>query len=290
MKELEERASRAIIAATRIAAGLLWLANVHWKRPTNFGKSNGSGLYKYVKYGIDHPTFPPYAWVLEHVVSPNMTAFGWFTLITESLLGALLILGWRTRLVSLGGAAQAAAIGLSVAQAPNEWPWSYVLMVSVHLLLFATDAGTVAGFDGLRAKAAGYRRGVLTVGGAALLVGIAGIVASADQPFTNRTGSLVGQDSYELKFLRFNTLAAVICVGIGVLALAGWQLKRKEPVLLAAAAAAACALQVVVQWRTGSGGETGGILGGNGGTLSLWLLLAIGLGIAGSRADAGARR
>lgn len=284
--KLEERASRTAIGAVRIVAGLLWLANVHWKRPTDFGRGNGSGLFKYVQYGIDHPTLPPFSWALEHLVKPNMTAFGWFTLVTESMLAALLILGWRTRLVALAAAGQAAAIGLSVAQAPNEWPWSYVLMIGVHLLLAATAAGMFGGLDGLRARGAGYRSAVAALGAVAVLVGLAGIIAAADDPFTNKSGSLVGQRSYELKFVWFNLLAALVCIGIGALALLGWKARRREPVVAAAVVAALCALQVVVQWRTGSGGETGGILGGNGGTFALWLTFGIGLGIASRRVDA----
>ena len=149
---LNDRIYRVIFGGSRIAAGLLWLANVHWKRPPVFGKTNGSGLYKYVKYGIDNPTFPPFAWVLRKSVSPNMTVFGWMTLLLEVSLAALLILGWRTRPVALLAAGQSMAIGLSVAQTPNEWPWSYVLMVCLHLMLFATDAGRFGGLDGLHAN------------------------------------------------------------------------------------------------------------------------------------------
>jgi thiosulfate dehydrogenase [quinone] large subunit len=45
--------------------------------------------------------------------------------------------------------AQSVAIALSVLNAPHEWPWSYYLMIAVHLLLFATAAGRVWGLDGL---------------------------------------------------------------------------------------------------------------------------------------------
>ena len=276
---LNDRIYRVIFGGSRIAAGLLWLANVHWKRPPVFGKTSGSGLYKYVKYGIDNPTFPPFAWVLRKIVSPNMTVFGWMTLLLEVSLAALLILGWRTRPVALLAAGQSMAIGLSVAQTPNEWPWSYVLMVCLHLMLFATDAGRFGGLDGRHAQGRSALRSLLVLGGAAVTVGVAGVIAAANSPFTNKSGSLVGQESYELKFLRFNLLSALLCIAMGAIALVGWKLRRAIPVWIAAGLAFAACLQVVVQWRSENGVETGGILGGTGGTLAWWLLLAIGFGV-----------
>ncbi len=45
------------------------------------------------------------------------------------------------------------AITLSVLNTPGEWPWSYFLMLTVHVALFATAAGRFYGLDGvLRAR------------------------------------------------------------------------------------------------------------------------------------------
>jgi thiosulfate dehydrogenase [quinone] large subunit len=50
---------------------------------------------------------------------------------------------------ALVGIAQTVAIALSVLNAPNEWVWSYLLMLLAHVALFATAAGRYAGLDGL---------------------------------------------------------------------------------------------------------------------------------------------
>ena len=142
-----DRASGWMITATRIAVGLLWLRNAGRKTPTGFG-----GLRGYVNLGIEHPVFPPFSWGLEHLVLPHMTPFGFMTLLLEASLAVTLLLGWKTRLFALVGAAQSLMIGLSVANAPNEWQWAYVLMVGIHLLLFATDAGRFGGLDGSLAR------------------------------------------------------------------------------------------------------------------------------------------
>ena len=276
---IEERASGLTIGVVRIMVGVLWLANVNWKRPNDFGAKSGGGLARYVDLGIKHKVFPPYSWFLEHVVRNHLTAFGWLTLITECLLGALLILGWQTRLVALAGVGQSFAILLSVLAAPNEWPWSYYLMIGAHLLLAACAAGNHLGLDGLRLRRQAGRTAWLPLGVLGVAAGIAGLIAAIDNPFTAKFGSLVGPRGFEVKLFWFNTLGALVAAAIGALALGAWFLRRRELALAGAALAGLAALQVLVQWRGSGANETGGILGGNGGTLCLWLILAIGLGL-----------
>ncbi len=153
LERIEAETRRVAPAVVRITAGLLWFVNVDWKVPPDFGRAAGRGLARFVQLGIDHPVFPPYSWFLEHIVLPNLTAFGWLTLGIEASLAALLISGAFTRLAALGGIAQSGAIALSVMNAPDEWYWSYLLMMAVHVAIFAMSAGMVWGVDGLRAKA-----------------------------------------------------------------------------------------------------------------------------------------
>lgn len=146
---IPDRASRAVLAGIRITIGVMWLTNTRWKAPTDFGRDGGGGLYGYTKGAVDHPVFAPYSWVVEHVVLPNFTAFAWAVFLLEVSLGAFLLLGLATRFWGLVGAAQALAIGLSVARTPNEWAWSYVLMIAANLAVAATAAGRYAGLDGV---------------------------------------------------------------------------------------------------------------------------------------------
>jgi thiosulfate dehydrogenase [quinone] large subunit len=130
-----------VLALVRIAAGLVWLANLNWKTPPDFGENGGGALYGYTKSAVDHPVIDPWSFIVDHVVLPNFRLFGWATLLVETCLAAFLILGLATRLWALIGALQSAAIGMSVAFLPGEWPWSYYMMIAVHLALFATAAG-----------------------------------------------------------------------------------------------------------------------------------------------------
>lgn len=146
---IADRASRTVLAAARISLGILWLTNTRWKTPNDFGQAGGGGLYGFTKAAVDHPVFPPFSWVVEHVVLPNFRAFGWGVLLLEASLGAFLLLGLATRMWAIIGAVQSLAIGLSVANAPNEWPWAYILMIVAHLMVAATAAGRYGGLDGI---------------------------------------------------------------------------------------------------------------------------------------------
>ena len=133
------------LAAVRLLLGFLWLQNVGWKLPPDF-----SGVATFVRAGVEHPVFPPYSWILEHVIEPNIKLFGWGVLFLELSLAAFLLAGLATRLWATIGVVQSLAIGLSVAAAPNEWGWSYWLMAAAHVAVAASPAaGRVGGLDGV---------------------------------------------------------------------------------------------------------------------------------------------
>jgi thiosulfate dehydrogenase (quinone) large subunit len=147
---LPSRMDRAVIAIVRVGVGLLWLQNVGWKTPPDFGQGEPpTGLYHSASYAVSHEVFHPYAVLMDRLVLPNFTFFGWMVLLVEASLGAFLLIGLATRFWTVVGMAQPVVIMLSVLNAPHEWFWSYVLMLLVHMALFATAAGRYAGLDGL---------------------------------------------------------------------------------------------------------------------------------------------
>jgi thiosulfate dehydrogenase [quinone] large subunit len=147
---LPSRIDRAVIAVVRVGVGLLWLQNLGWKIPPNFGQGDPpQGLYLSTTYAVSHEVLHPYTWLVEQVVLPNFTIFAWIVLLVEASLGAFLTLGLATRFWALVGIAETVVIMLTVLNAPNEWIWSYLLMLLVHAALFATAAGRYAGLDGV---------------------------------------------------------------------------------------------------------------------------------------------
>jgi uncharacterized membrane protein YphA (DoxX/SURF4 family) len=139
----DERASAWLLVSLRVLLGLLWLQNVGWKLPPDF-----AAVGRFVQRGIDDPTFPPYSWALEHLVQPALRPFGWLTLIVELVLAVGLLFGLATRATAALGVAQSLAIGLTVASVPDEWGWSYWLLVGAHVAVIAApQAGRRASLD-----------------------------------------------------------------------------------------------------------------------------------------------
>src|SRR5215217_4493256 len=156
------RFNRALLAIVRIGVGLLWLQNVGWKTPPNFGRGDPpGGLYLSASYAVSHEVLRPYAWLMERFVLPNFTFFGWMVLLVEASLGAFLLIGLATRFWAVVGMAQTVVIMLSILNAPHEWYWAYLLMLLAHMALFATAAGRYGGLDGLlRPSWQGFRSGL----------------------------------------------------------------------------------------------------------------------------------
>lgn len=235
--DLERRAEGGVIGGVRILVGLMWLANLHWKVPPDFGADNGSGLYKYADSVSRHSTFALYGWINDHIILQHFTFFGWVTVITETCLAALLLIGYRTRIVALVGAAMATLIFFSVIyyDRADEWSWSYFLMIGIHLLLAAVSAGDHVGLDGVLAEPPDRSRGALrVVGGVATIVGVLGLFVARSVDFAGRQVALLGSDGgfvdegkitrrWELKFLWFNPLWALLTIAGGVLLIVGYR-------------------------------------------------------------------
>ncbi len=139
---LDSRTTRVLFAFLRVGVAILWIENVSWKRPPDFGSLRG-----FTNDAVEHPVVRPFTWLVEHVILPNFTFFAWMTLLLEASIGAFLLIGLATRFWALVGMVQTLAITMSVLNAPNEWEWSYYLMFLAHVALLATAAGRYYGLD-----------------------------------------------------------------------------------------------------------------------------------------------
>ena len=191
--DVNPRVQNAALAAVRILLGLMWLDNLSWKRAVDFGEGAGNGLYKYTKYAVDYPVFPPYSWVVDNLVLPNFVVFGYAVLIAETALAVMLLTGTAIRLAALLGIAQSLAIGLSVAYAPAEWPWSYWLMIGAHVAILVSPAGRALAVDAVRSGATSRLLGRVW-GALAVLVGIYSVLLSVGDPLAARGPGLSSSD------------------------------------------------------------------------------------------------
>ncbi|MBA3265890.1 MAG: hypothetical protein H0T14_05875 [Nocardioidaceae bacterium] len=247
------RASAAALAGLRILVGLLWLYNVSWKSPPDFGQDSGNGLYGFTRDAVDHPVFPPYSWVVEQLVLPNFTAFGWMVLVVETLLAVLLITGTLVRLAALVGVGQSLAIGLSVAGTPGEWPWAYWMMIGIHVTLLFTASGRSAAVDSVRADAdagRGGRAAVRLLRAWGVLVGVTGVVAlvlAVDEDPLASSGSQLGGPDLSISLGSYNLLGAGVLIAIAALMLVAATRSHRGSGLAAAGVAGVAALSLYAQ-------------------------------------------
>lgn len=247
-----------LIAFFRVGVALMWIQNVAWKRPPDFGEGDPPRmLYRWTRNAVDHEVFAPYAWVVDNVVLPNFTVFGWAVLILEASLGAFLLVGLFTRAWALLGVAQTVAITLSALNAPHEWYWAYLLMGLVHVALFATAAGQFYGVDGVL-------RGRHSRDGAVTAIGVTSLV------------SLVFiADLGDFRFIVITNGAIVVCAALGLLAIMGGLRGGSAGRTLAMTAGLGFVVAAVLQVILVASGQDW--LGGNLTTTSFWLGLGVGL-------------
>ena len=271
------RLERLVLSSVRIGLGLMWLVNVGWKVPPDFGESSGTGLFRFTRAAVEHQVFAPYAALVRNLVLPNFRLFGWLVLIVEASLGAFLLLGWRTRIWAFIGVAQSVAIGLSVLNLDHEWPWSYYLMVLAHLAVFATAKPPAGGLDRALLTEPGRRRGGAVLAAVAVVGGLGGLIAALiDGGATN-----LGWGGVELTLMRFNVAGALLILLIGTMAFAALLAERPRLLVAPAIMAAAGVVVTLVWWRRG---ETN-VMGADGRTLSFELMLAVGFGVLGTTSE-----
>jgi hypothetical protein len=246
------------LAGLRLLVGLMWLRNLVWKVPPDFGERHHDGLYFWTHRAVEFPVSKPFSWMVEHVVLPNFTAFGWGVFVVESALAVQLLTGTAVRLAALLGITQSTAIGLSVAQAPGEWPWAYAMMIGIHVVLLFGPSARYAAVDALcsaTTPAAGRAIARRLLGGWGIALGLIGLVAVwlylRDRPV------LVGIARLEFSLGEYNLRSALLLVGIGLALLAAALLGWRLIALAAAAVAVVAAISIYVQF-----GRTGVWLGG----------------------------
>nr|WP_072688226.1 hypothetical protein [Rhodococcus marinonascens] len=231
----------------------MWLYNVVWKNPPDFGRNSGSGLYEFTRAAVDHPVFPPFSWVVEHLVLPNFLVFGWLTLVVETVLAVLLLTGTLVRAAALLGIGQSLAIGLSVAEAPGEWPWSYFMMIGIHVVLLCTWSTRYFAVDAVRTQA---RRGdgpraaasLLRIWGIVLaLLGVAALIASFQTGPWESVGGLVGTEDLEVGLGNYNLAGAIVVLVVAACALAGAIRGSRELAYVGAALAVLAAVSIYLQ-------------------------------------------
>ena len=275
--QLQQRLRGLIIPFVRIVVGLLWLENASWKVPPTFTGS----FRRFTESAVSHEVFGPFAFVTKNLALKHFTAVGWITLLTESLIGALLVFGLFTRFAALLGAFWSVNIALSILHVEHEWPWSYYLMIVAHLSLFALDAGRTGGVDAvLVSRNRPWQRAAFILGGTSVFLGAVSFWRAGSKPFGAKFGEYLlakrpSPKGYEFALYVLNRRGALIFMVIGFILLAGAAIQQEKLLLVASALSALIVLSLVIGFRRTSQGTVGGFVGGNGSTLSLFMGLTL---------------
>ena len=261
------RSGQVALTCLRLLVGLMWLENVVWKVPPDFGERGRTGLYFWTHLSVEFPVFKPFSRVIEHVVLPNFTAFGWAVLMVESALAVLLLTGTAVRLAALLGIAQSIAIGLSVAEAPNEWPWAYAMMIGIHAVLLFAPSTQYAAVDALGDGTINSARRLL--GGWGIALGLIGLIAVWVSLRDDRAAN-VGVRDLEFSLGDYNLRGALLLVGIAVALLAAAILRSGIITFVAAAVAVVAAITIYIQF-----GRAAVWVGGTPSTAAVFLCAAV---------------
>ena len=128
------------LAGLRVFVGIVWIANLTWKLPPDFGRHDARGLLYSFELAQHWALIGPLRHLVGSVVIPHFTLFGWLVFGIELIAGVLLLLGLMTRLGALLGTAESVAIILLVGRAPSEWFWGYAMFVVLNLLPLVVSA------------------------------------------------------------------------------------------------------------------------------------------------------
>jgi uncharacterized membrane protein YphA (DoxX/SURF4 family) len=122
------------LAALRILAGVIWLANLTWKLPPDFGRHDPEGLLYNFQRAAQYAVIGPLKDLASDQFIPHFTVYGWLVFLIELTAGVLLTLGVATRIGAAIGTVQATVITLLVVEAPHEWLWTYVMLIVLNVL------------------------------------------------------------------------------------------------------------------------------------------------------------
>ncbi len=175
---LERSITVLAIAIASIGLGYLFFTQLWWKLPPDFGCRNDftrGGLCFFLGHSVEEAEASDKllkadifgsrpgpeisvpigwatqlnAWFIENVVQPNIRLFGYVVWGTEAWIFLSMCLGFFSRLGALAAIGMSTQLMIGLAHAPNEWEWSYILMLLLSIAMFGLAPGRYFGLDRL---------------------------------------------------------------------------------------------------------------------------------------------
>ena len=168
----------AAVAIASIGLGYLFFTQLWWKLPPDFGCRNdftAGGLCFFLEHSVEEAEASdkllkadilesrpgpeisvPIGWAtqlnaafIENVVQPNIRLFGYLVWGTEAWIFLSMCLGFFSRLGALAAIGMSMQLMIGLAHTPNEWEWSYILMLLLSIAMFGLAPGRYFGLDRL---------------------------------------------------------------------------------------------------------------------------------------------
>lgn len=129
----------------RTLIGTMWLQGSLWKLPLPVA----GGFQYWTGQLVEHSWLPAHAALVRDVLLPNIAILDPVVWLTETLLGASLMLGVGVRLAGLVGIAFTINLWVGLYHRADEWPWNYIFLIFVHAFFVLDRAGECLGLDAL---------------------------------------------------------------------------------------------------------------------------------------------
>ena len=148
----KRKAAGLPLGITRIVIGILWYQQLLWKMPPDFGRDSNSGLWYWMNVMGTYSIWPPHQTFVEQVAIPSFYLFAWLTLLQETAIAISLILGLFTPMGALLATIASINLALGLWRAPDEWYWTYLMLIALSALFLFTRAGRNLGVDQILAR------------------------------------------------------------------------------------------------------------------------------------------
>ena len=143
--DFEPKVPLTWISMLRIMVGIMFLST--WLPNMLDGLYTSDGLYLFFteKFPQSENSLVFYASFIEGVILPIRNIFAPFQLVSEFLLGLAVLFGVFTPLASIAGIFF--LTNTLLATFGHDWLWSYIIPISILIVVLFTHAGRVFGID-----------------------------------------------------------------------------------------------------------------------------------------------
>lgn len=145
----------------RVLIGSMWFEGMLWKLPLF---SHDNGLYYWTQQMAGRAAFEIHRDLVANVLLPLFNLLNPLVFLAELTFATCLILGFGVRIVSVLAILFSLNLWLGIYldrgdADPDEWPWSYLFLVMVHVMFVIHAAGRSLGLDALLRRRSGALRG-----------------------------------------------------------------------------------------------------------------------------------